>query len=215
MDDVLDSQEKDGLRPLKLKRLRRSDRLTLLLLWPPPMLVCESDMATRPSSPSMLASSALQPGGGVGGGLPAAAKVWIRSSGVIGGSDIVPILRNGQSIRHPSIKIFCFYSCYIQLLLDWHRWKQMKRNDSSKHLNSLSRLVFFWSYRNWFVCIWCEPLEEWRNRKLAWRRAGNRTWWSTGRPNRTAKTSSPKNKRDVTLRSRTCWFIFRWNVTHY
>jgi hypothetical protein len=32
MDDVLDSQEKDGLRPLKLNRLRRNERLTLLLL---------------------------------------------------------------------------------------------------------------------------------------------------------------------------------------
>lgn len=87
MDDVLDSHENDGLRPLKLKRLRLSERLLLLLL---PMLVCESDMATRPSSPSMLASS-LQPGG-VGGGLPAAASVWIRSSGVIGGSDMVPVV---------------------------------------------------------------------------------------------------------------------------
>jgi len=103
MDDVLDSQEKDGLRPLKLNRLRRSERLTLLLLWPP-MLVCESDMATRPSSPRMLASSA--PHGGVGGGLPAAASVWIRSSGVIGGSDMVPAGKIKQWIidRRPSIK---------------------------------------------------------------------------------------------------------------
>ena len=90
MDDVLDSQEKDGLRPLKLNRLRRSDRLLLLLF---PMLLCESDMVTRPSSPSMLANSA-QPGG-VGGGFPAAAaaSVWILSSGVIGGSDMVPAHR--------------------------------------------------------------------------------------------------------------------------
>jgi hypothetical protein len=40
----------------------------------------------------MLASSPAPPPphGGVGGGLPAAASVWIRSSGVIGGSDMVP-----------------------------------------------------------------------------------------------------------------------------
>lgn len=31
MDDVLDSHEKDGLRPLKLNRLRRSDRLLLMI----------------------------------------------------------------------------------------------------------------------------------------------------------------------------------------
>ncbi len=105
MDDVLDSQEKDGLRPLKLNRLRLSDRLLLLLLLP--MLVCESDMATRPSSPSMLASSA-QPGG-VGGGFPAAAaaNVWIRSSGVIGGSDMVPTMQR-KSIIHQIKKEFPF-----------------------------------------------------------------------------------------------------------
>jgi hypothetical protein len=32
MEEVLESHEKDGLRPLKLKRLRRRERLTLLLL---------------------------------------------------------------------------------------------------------------------------------------------------------------------------------------
>ena len=31
MDDVLDSHEKDGLRPLKLNRLRLSDRLLLMI----------------------------------------------------------------------------------------------------------------------------------------------------------------------------------------
>ena len=93
MDDVLDNQENDGFRPLKLNRLRRNDRLLLLLL---PMLVCESDMATRPRSPSMLANSA-QPGG-VGGGFPVAANVWIRSKGVIGGSDIVPIYTHNMEL---------------------------------------------------------------------------------------------------------------------
>lgn len=110
MDDVLDSQEKEGFRPLKLNRLRRSERLLLLLL---PMLVCESDMATRPRSPSMLANSA-QPGG-VGGGFPAAANVWIRSSGVIGGSDMVPTHLIAQ--KNPVINLHIirtFRQKYIQ-----------------------------------------------------------------------------------------------------
>ena len=61
------------------------------------MLVCESDMATRPNSPNILAKSALH--GGVGGGLPAAANVWIRSSGVIGGSDMVPVTNFQRNIK--------------------------------------------------------------------------------------------------------------------
>lgn len=85
MDDVLDSQENEGLRPLKLNRLRRNDRLLF------PMVDCESDMAARPNSPSMFAISPHP--GGVGGTwleTAVAASVCMRSSGVIGGSDMVP-----------------------------------------------------------------------------------------------------------------------------
>lgn len=38
MEEVLDSHEKDGLRPLKENRLRRKGR---------PMLICDSDLTTR------------------------------------------------------------------------------------------------------------------------------------------------------------------------
>lgn len=38
MEEVLDSHEKDGLRPLKESRLRRKER---------PILICDSDLATR------------------------------------------------------------------------------------------------------------------------------------------------------------------------
>lgn len=90
MEEVLDSQEKEGLRPLKLKRFRRKDLLLLLLSIP--MLVCESDIATRLPPSSLLVPQPV-------GWLPVveaatastAARARMRSSGVITGSAIVPI----------------------------------------------------------------------------------------------------------------------------
>ena len=85
MDEVLDSQEKEGFRPLKENRLRRSDL---------PMLVCDSEVVTRaqtvaPPAPRSPASARPGVASGVGVAPKSVDSVWIRSSGVIG-SDIVP-----------------------------------------------------------------------------------------------------------------------------
>ena len=97
MDEVLDSQENEGLRPLKLKRCLRKDRLLLLL----PMLIRESEMADEraavsDNSPNILANSAVPMPDVAAAALlvVVAVKVLILSSGVIGGSDMVPIHNN-------------------------------------------------------------------------------------------------------------------------
>lgn len=103
MDEVLDSQEKEGFRPLILNRFRRKDRLLLLFipmevgLLFSPMLVKESEMATwlPKSLPVPVAPpEAVEPAAAAAS---TAARALMRSRGVIG-SDIVPLIYSNEII---------------------------------------------------------------------------------------------------------------------
>ena len=159
MEEVLDSHEKDGLRPLKENRLRRKGR---------PMLICDSDLTTRkwpckcvpcPSktSPKCETVDALISRHGVVG--EDAVSDRIRSSGVIPGSDTVPEFHLHFNYYFNHGFITANVNVYLDILIRQSKWngaicskrlesKMLEKSSSWIHWDSNS----VWnSFQVWIV----------------------------------------------------------------